>query len=337
MANFNKFVITYLGRAMIAACQASAKTINITYCKTSSHNYYNDDLSVLTELEDIEQRVLVSGKSSSGDTIKLESNLTNQSLALGYDFYTYGIYANSGGDDILLAVGASDTADFIPAGSEAPWQTIIHSFITISNSPNVTINVDLAANATVEYVNDKVDEINETISDINDDISDLDDNKVDKKTTTGQFAYTHDGAGQGEIEVIASLKGSTIPQRDASGNMLAATPVGNHDTYVVNKGSLNRVTEVTVPYTGWTYNSSSQIYQITIPVTNMYSSYVGTKDAVPKITPGNYIQTIEKIKDQFSHILLITSGNGSITVYADEIPSNGGDTYANLILLFYGL
>lgn len=331
MASFNKFVITNLGRSMIAESQASAKTINITYCKTSSHNYYNDDLSSLTALEDIEQSVLVSSKNATGDTIKIESNLTNQSLALGYDFYTYGIYANNGGSDILFAVGASNTADTIPAGSEAPWQTILHSFITISNAPNVTINVDLAANATIGYVNDKVNEVNEKFSDVDNEITNLDDNKLDKKTTLGQYAYIHNGTTQGELKVIASLEASTIPQRDGSGNMLSSTPVGNYDNYVVNKGSLNRVTEVSIPTTGWSAKNAQNLYTRTINVTNMYANYVGTKDAGYKIATGTALATIEAIEEAFSHIKYITSNSGSITLYADAVPTTA------FTLLLYGL
>lgn len=49
-------------------------------------------------------------------------------------------------------------------------------------------------------------------------------NKVDKRTGTGKFAYTHDGATQGDIALVDGTTGATIPIRDANGRMQAANP-----------------------------------------------------------------------------------------------------------------
>ena len=49
-------------------------------------------------------------------------------------------------------------------------------------------------------------------------------NKVDKRTGTGKFAYTHNGATQGDIALIDGTTGATIPIRDANGRMQAADP-----------------------------------------------------------------------------------------------------------------
>ena len=49
-------------------------------------------------------------------------------------------------------------------------------------------------------------------------------NKVDKRTGTGKFAYTHDGATQGDIALVDGTTGATIPIRDANGRMRGADP-----------------------------------------------------------------------------------------------------------------
>ena len=49
-------------------------------------------------------------------------------------------------------------------------------------------------------------------------------NKVDKRTGTGKFAYTHDGSTQGDIALVDGTTAATIPIRDANGRMQAADP-----------------------------------------------------------------------------------------------------------------
>ena len=48
--------------------------------------------------------------------------------------------------------------------------------------------------------------------------------KVDKLTTAGTSAYTHNGSTQGEIAVIDGTTSNTIPIRDGNGRMQAADP-----------------------------------------------------------------------------------------------------------------
>ena len=48
--------------------------------------------------------------------------------------------------------------------------------------------------------------------------------KVDKLTTAGDHAYTHNGSTQGETPVVDGTTADTIPIRDANGRMQAADP-----------------------------------------------------------------------------------------------------------------
>lgn len=48
--------------------------------------------------------------------------------------------------------------------------------------------------------------------------------KLDKKTTTGYFAYTHDGNTQAELKISQSNDGSTLVQRNSAGRITATYP-----------------------------------------------------------------------------------------------------------------
>lgn len=168
MAVWTKCLITDIGRNLIATCQANARTLYVTNCVSSSHDYHNDTIEDLTSLLDIEQTVQVNDKTVENlTTVKLMANFDNSTLATGYDFYTYGIYANDGvGSDVLLLVGVTDAPDSVPAISTAPWQAIINTHIAIANIPNVEVQVNPAANATQEYVQNYVKDKLESITTI---------------------------------------------------------------------------------------------------------------------------------------------------------------------------
>ena len=90
---------------------------------------------------------------------------------------------------------------------------------------------------------------------------------------------------------------------------------------------------VTIPTTGWTLNSTTQVYSQTITVTSMYAAYQGAKDVdfVRPTKNASYLTNLETIQEQMDNITDIESGNGSITVYIKEVP-----TLAFQIIL-YGL
>ena len=48
--------------------------------------------------------------------------------------------------------------------------------------------------------------------------------KLDKKTTTGYFAYTHDGSTQAELKISQSNDASTLVQRNSAGQITATAP-----------------------------------------------------------------------------------------------------------------
>lgn len=66
--------------------------------------------------------------------------------------------------------------------------------------------------------------------------------KVDKKTSNGLHAYTHNGSTQNETSVDNNASANTIPLRDNSGNIKVGTPSNNADatpkTYVDTLGAL---------------------------------------------------------------------------------------------------
>lgn len=311
MAIWTRNIITNVGKNLIAQCQAESKALNITKCALSSHNYYNESLSTLTALEDIKQEANINEKYvESNDKVKVLANFDNTQLTTGYKLYTFGVYANNGGSDILFLVGCTDAPDNVPVVSKAPWQTIISSPIKIDNAPDITINVDLAGNATIGYVDEEVSK------------------KVDKKKTTGQYAYTHNGETQGEIKVANDTTASTIAQRDTKG-LRASTPAGSNDTYLLNKGFLNSYVDVAMPTTGWS-GPTNGLYSKTLKVANMYSKYSGVR-ACDFVRSSNVLTTIEAQEEAFALIKNIVSNNGSVTVYAEAIPTTP------ITLRFYGV
>ena len=58
--------------------------------------------------------------------------------------------------------------------------------------------------------------------------------KLDKKTTTGYFAYTHDGTTQSELKISQSNDASTLVQRNSAGQISAAAPTAT--THCATKG-----------------------------------------------------------------------------------------------------
>lgn len=58
--------------------------------------------------------------------------------------------------------------------------------------------------------------------------------KLDKKTTSGYYAYTHDGTTQGELKISQSNDASTLVQRNSAGQIAAADPTSS--THCATKG-----------------------------------------------------------------------------------------------------
>ena len=170
MATWNNNVITNAGRSLIADCQAHSKALNITTCVLSSHNYTGTLLANLTDLEDIEQTVNINEKSVNNDTYKLTANFDNTGLLQGYQLYTCGVYANNGDEDVLLLVATTNNPDPVPAIADGLWQALINSNITISGDVNVTINVDLSADASIQYVDNSVNEVRQEGTELKSDI-----------------------------------------------------------------------------------------------------------------------------------------------------------------------
>lgn len=209
MAVWNNCIFTNVGRQLIADCQANSKTLVISQCSTSSRNYTGVDLSNLTVLDDIKQTVNITEKLQEGDTYRVTANFDNTQVVTEYELYTYGVYANAnGGANVLLLVGATDTPDTVPAISDAPWQAIINSHITIANAPDITINVDLSANATMQWVQDYTENYVHTI------IETYVNNVVELNIPTSGWTTHTDAGGKNYYShsfTLAGLKSTNIP------------------------------------------------------------------------------------------------------------------------------
>lgn len=254
---------------------------------------------------EIKQEIVASSEKfvDSGETgVVLTAVFRNTNMTEGYYIQTIGVYAkDDDGNEVMFSyLPADDNPHYLEADNGQVPQLInvrVESGIHLADDSVIVINPDGVA--TIEFVENKIQEVLDI---------------VDENNTA-----------------------STIPKRTADKYIKASTPKGFNNECLVNKGSLNSVTEVIVPYDSWLYNSTTHLYQRNIDVTNMYSSYVGTRDCKPRIQPGNFLETIKRIKKQFNLIEYIESNDGYITLYARAIPTNQGDVYANLVLLLYGV
>lgn len=123
---------------------------------------------------------------------------------------------------------------------------------------------------------------------------------------------------------------SSIPKRTSNKYIKASTPAGQNDECVVNKGSLNTETKVSVPTTGWS-GPTNGLYTRTLNVTNMYAAYKGCRACDYERLTSDTLTTLENKADAFNTIKNIVSNNGSITIYAESVPTTP------ITLIFYGV
>ena len=100
--------------------------------------------------------------------------------------------------------------------------------VTPSSAASTIVIRNANGNAKIAEPTDNKDIANKSYVDT------ADAKKVDKKTTTGYFAYTHDGSTQGELKISKSNDASTLAQRDSAGRISAAAPTNT--THCATKG-----------------------------------------------------------------------------------------------------
>lgn len=152
MAQMNNTVITNKGQALMAKLIAGTATAKFTKIVLSSQAYNQSQLQGLTAIGGIKQTTLVSRiTKTSATAIQVEGAITNTALNAGYHINTIGLYATDPQEgEILYSVTIASDPDYMPAYNGVTSTGIFLKLITtVSNSVNVSVDVDPAAVATV--------------------------------------------------------------------------------------------------------------------------------------------------------------------------------------------
>lgn len=152
MAQMNNTVITNKGQALMAKLLAGTATANFTKIVLSSQTYTQAQLQALTSISNVKQTTLVSRiERTSASAIQVEGAITNTALSIGYYINTIGLYATDPQEgEILYSVTIAVNPDFMPAYNGVTSTGIYLKLITtVSNSVQVSVDVDPSAVATI--------------------------------------------------------------------------------------------------------------------------------------------------------------------------------------------
>lgn len=150
------FIITNSGKELQARMVAGDATAKFTKISTSAHDYSGENLEALTELTDIRQTVPVSSViRKEAALVVVTSSIDNSSLEDGYYVRALGLYAEDDeGNEVLFAVSTSgEYPDYMPPFSGGTLSAVTYDMnIKVDNAEQVSIEVNLAATATIEEV-----------------------------------------------------------------------------------------------------------------------------------------------------------------------------------------
>lgn len=164
MAQMLNTVITKKGHNLMTKLIAGTATAQFTKISTSSATLTQPQLENLTVLAEVKQSTLVSKVLRTNNaTVIVEGAINNDGLAVGYYLKAIGLYATDPQEgEILYSVTIAETPDYVPAFNGLTSTGIyLKLYTTVSNSSNVSIEVDPAAVATVgglKRVEDLLDE-----------------------------------------------------------------------------------------------------------------------------------------------------------------------------------
>ena len=167
MAEFNKLTITNKGQALMSKIIAGSGNIEFTKVSASSNIYTESQILALTSLANVKQTVAISKITRINNvSVQIEAAMENSKLTSGYNMNSIGLYAKDPDDgEILYAVASvltSDKGAYMP-----PFNGLTASgayfklTTTVSNSDNVSLEVDQAAVATIGDVTDLQNQISD--------------------------------------------------------------------------------------------------------------------------------------------------------------------------------
>lgn len=165
MAEFNKLIITNKGQALMAKLIAGTTTVEFTKIRTSTNVYTNAQIPALTALANVKQTTDVSRVIRTNNVaVQVEGAIENSSLTTGYKINSVGLYAKDPDEGEILyavaSVASSDNGAWMPPFNGVAVSGAYFKLITtVSNSDNVSLQVDQAAVATVGDIQDLQNQI----------------------------------------------------------------------------------------------------------------------------------------------------------------------------------
>lgn len=165
MAEFNKLIITNKGQALMAKLIAGTTTVEFTKIRTSTNVYTNAQILTLTALANVKQTTDVSRVIRTNNVaVQVEGAIENSKLTTGYKINSVGLYAKDPDEGEILyavaSVASSDNGAWMPPYNGVALSGVYFKLTTtVSNSDNVTLQVDQAAVATVGDIQDLQNQI----------------------------------------------------------------------------------------------------------------------------------------------------------------------------------
>lgn len=151
----DNIVLTENGLALRDKLNAGQTTATFTRFCTSSAEYDQSELGVLTELKDSKLESTVTNLEIREDhTMVISGAVDNKSLQEGYYITLIGLYAKeTDGEEILFAVSKASSPMYMPEKSGALSGMSIRFSVKIENSDSINVTVDPTTAATLGDLN----------------------------------------------------------------------------------------------------------------------------------------------------------------------------------------
>ena len=163
MALWKNYVVTDAGRALLAKSIAHQTEMRISKISTSSKSYTSDVMGTLTSLEEIRQTFpVVSEEVVNNSTVKVTANITNRTLAEGYELTTIGVFATGydSTEPVLFAVSTAEKPDYLESGQNGMIRSILTSlYIKTDKASSISIEVDMDSYVTQSLLSQVKEEL----------------------------------------------------------------------------------------------------------------------------------------------------------------------------------
>ena len=215
-------VITNAGQELMTSLITKGTTASFTKIATSEHAYEKEELGNLLALEDIKQEVAISKlEQKDASTIEITAAITNEELTEGYYINALGLYIKDNeGNEMLYAVAIDDTPDYVPAFDNKTISSIIYRLnVRVSNSEQVTLEIDPKVYATAK----QVEELSDTVSEADKSLQE----QIDKITAGGT-------PGASSVKEIALTDYLKLTEEEQNNGTLYCIP----DAIMTNSGGV---------------------------------------------------------------------------------------------------